>query len=76
MELLDIVTEDGTPTGKTVDRDTAHSGGILHRTAHVWVVRFVNDQYDTELIKEISEDFPKRFKGNWEILEKKFIIKA
>lgn len=34
---------------------------------------FVNGQYDLELIKEISEDFPKRFKGNWDLLAKKFI---
>lgn len=39
MELLDICDENGLPTGKTVDRDTAHKEGILHRTAHVWVIR-------------------------------------
>ena len=37
MEYFDIVDENGIPTGKTVSRDTAHSEGILHRTAHVWV---------------------------------------
>ena len=29
----------GIPTGKMVFRDIAHSEGILHRTAHVWVVK-------------------------------------
>lgn len=39
MELLDIVDENGIPTGKTIDRKTAHAQGIRHRTAHVWIVR-------------------------------------
>lgn len=39
MELLDIVDENGVPTGKTVDRETAHRLGIRHRTAHVWLAR-------------------------------------
>lgn len=39
MELLDIVDENGNPTGKTVERETAHSQGIRHRTSHVWIVR-------------------------------------
>ncbi len=38
-ELLDIVDEDGQPTGKTVDREVAHRDGIRHRTSHVWLVR-------------------------------------
>lgn len=39
MELLDIVDENGIPTGKTTDRETAHAQGIRHRTSHVWIVR-------------------------------------
>ncbi len=39
MEYLDICDENGFPAGKTIDRETAHREGILHRTAHVWVVR-------------------------------------
>ena len=39
MELLDICDENGSPTGQIVDRETAHRDGILHRTAHVWVIR-------------------------------------
>ena len=38
-EYLDIVDENGRPTGEIISRDTAHRDGILHRTAHVWVVR-------------------------------------
>lgn len=39
METLDIVDEQGNPTGQTIDRKVAHEKGILHRTAHVWLFR-------------------------------------
>lgn len=38
-EMLDIVDENGVPTGETIDRQTAHEKGIRHRTAHVWILR-------------------------------------
>lgn len=39
MEMLDIVDENGMPTGETVARDVAHREGIRHRTSHVWIFR-------------------------------------
>lgn len=39
MEYLDIVDENGVPTGEQVERTRAHAEGIRHRTAHVWLVR-------------------------------------
>jgi isopentenyldiphosphate isomerase len=42
MELFDIVDENGTPTGETVEREYAHSHGIRHRTSHVWLLRLRN----------------------------------
>ena len=39
MEFLDIVDENGVPTGAVIDRETAHRDGIRHRTAHVWLAR-------------------------------------
>ena len=42
-EYLDIVDENGEPTGKTVDRETAHREGIRHRTAHLWLLRKAAD---------------------------------
>lgn len=39
MELFDIVDASGCPTGAVVSREQAHSEGICHRTAHIWVVR-------------------------------------
>ncbi len=38
-EIFDVVDEQGFPTGKTVEREVAHSEGILHRTAHLWLMR-------------------------------------
>ena len=60
MEYLDIVDENGKPTGKTVSRDLAHRDGILHRTAHVWVVRPSGSGYDILLQKRSmeKESFP------------------
>lgn len=39
MEYLDIVDENGTPTGGIIDRKTAHQKGVRHRTSHVWIAR-------------------------------------
>lgn len=39
MEYLDIVDENGEPTGETVERTRAHRDGIRHRTSHVWIMR-------------------------------------
>lgn len=39
MELIDIVEENGTPTGETIDRTVAHRTGKRHRTTHIWIVR-------------------------------------
>lgn len=39
MEYFDVVDESGKPTGVCVSRAEAHDKGILHRTAHVWIVR-------------------------------------
>lgn len=39
MEYLDIVDENGNPTGEVIERTEAHRTGALHRTAHVWIAR-------------------------------------
>lgn len=39
MELLDIVDENGNPTGAVMDRKTIHEMGYLHRTSHLWLLR-------------------------------------
>lgn len=39
MEYLDIVDENGNPTGETIERKVAHKTGVRHRTTHIWIVR-------------------------------------
>lgn len=60
MEYLDIVDERGNPTGKTVSREEAHKKGILHRTAHVWVIRNTDGRTEVLLQKrsEEKDSFP------------------
>lgn len=41
-ELIDIVDENGHPTGEIVEREYAHRNGVWHRTAHLWLVRMKN----------------------------------
>ena len=55
MEYLDVVDESGQPTGKVVDRNTAHRKGILHRTAHVWIVRGEGEETEVLLQKRSME---------------------
>lgn len=39
MELLDLVNENGMPTGQVKERTLVHQDGDRHRTSHVWLVR-------------------------------------
>ena len=60
MEYLDIVDENGLPTGRTVSRSDAHRNGVRHRTAHVWIVRKGGTGYEILLQKRSmeKESFP------------------
>ena len=50
-EYLDVCTEEGIPTGKTVERKTAHSTDVCHRTAHVWIIRKEGYEYQNLMQK-------------------------
>ena len=71
MEILDICDELGNPTGKTVEREIAHQQGILHRTAHVWILKDsfpgcydissaghipAGDNYGQSAVRELKEE--------------------
>lgn len=51
MEILDVVDENGNPTGETVERTVAHKTGVRHRTSHVMVVRKNNGSMEILLQK-------------------------
>ena len=63
MEYLDIVDEQGQPTGEIVSRTLAHTKGIRHRTAHIWIVRRENEHFQVLMQKRaISKDsFPGKY---------------
>ncbi|MBR3784976.1 MAG: NUDIX domain-containing protein [Firmicutes bacterium] len=54
-EFLDIVDMTGTPTGKIIDRETAHREGILHRTTHLWILRRHNGVTEVLLQKRSAD---------------------
>ena len=60
MEYLDIVDENGNPTGETIDRKVAHKTGIRHRTTHIWIVRKKADRVEILLQKRSAnkDSFP------------------
>ena len=60
MEMLDVCNEEGFPTGEIVSRQDAHRDGILHRTAHVWVIRKSAKGYDVLLQKRsmVKDSYP------------------
>ncbi len=60
MEYVDIVDENGIPTGEIVERTKAHEMGIRHRTAHVWIARKVDGRTQILLQKRCKnkDSFP------------------
>ena len=60
MEYLDIVDEQGNPTGERAERKKAHLEGIPHRTSHVWLVRLRGGKLEVLLQKrcEKKDSFP------------------
>lgn len=64
-EYLDIVDTTGTPTGQSVDRETAHREGILHRTTHLWILR--NRQGVTEVLLQKRSQTKDSFPGCYDI---------
>lgn len=55
MEMIDIVNENGIPTGQTISREAAHEQGIRHRTAHVWLLRKKEGKLQVLLQKRSEE---------------------
>lgn len=60
MEFFDICNEQGLPTGEIVERTKAHAEDILHRTAHIWVIRRTGSGVEVLLQKRAQgkDSFP------------------
>lgn len=62
-EWLDIVDEQGSPTGELVERTRAHREGIRHRSSHVWLFREKDNRVQILLQKRSpgKDSFPGRY---------------
>lgn len=61
-ELIDILTPDGKPTGKTALKSEAHKNGWFHATVHVWL--FTSDE---KILLQKRALTKKVFPGMWDI---------
>ncbi len=61
-ELIDILTPEGKPTGKTALKSEAHKNGWFHATVHVWL--FTSDEKILLQKRALSK---KVFPGLWDI---------
>lgn len=62
MELLDIITKEGLPTGITKNRKEVHKRGDLHGVVHVWVF-----DRDKNIILQKRHKNKKMFPDFWDI---------
>lgn len=65
MELIDIVDENGIPTGETIDRTVAHRSGVRHRTTHIWIVR--KRESNVEILLQKRAKYKDSFPGCYDI---------
>lgn len=49
MEMFDIRTPEGEPTGEVKERSAVHRDGDWHGTAHIWLVRRKNGKIEVLL---------------------------
>ncbi|WP_158838229.1 NUDIX hydrolase [Polaribacter sp. L3A8] len=61
-ELIDILTPEGKPTGKTALKSEAHKNGWFHATVHVWL--FTSDE---KIVLQKRALTKKVFPGMWDI---------
>ena len=61
-ELIDILTPDGKPTGKTALKSEAHKNGWFHATVHIWLYTS-----DKKILLQQRAFTKKVFPGLWDI---------
>ena len=63
MELFDVIDSKGNPTGQIVSREKAHAEGIMHRTAHIWIIREMDGRVQILLQRrsQNKDSFPGKF---------------
>ena len=61
-EIIDILTWDGKPTGKTALKSEAHKKGLYHQTIHVWF--YTNDK---KILLQKRASIKKVFPNRWDV---------
>ena len=61
-ELIDILTSEGMPTGKTALKSEAHKNGWFHATVHIWIYTKEN-----KILLQKRAMTKKVFPGLWDI---------
>lgn len=61
-ELLDVLDEDGNPTGEKKTKEEIYENGYWHRSVHIWIM---ND--DQELLVQKRNPMKKTFPNLWAI---------
>jgi isopentenyldiphosphate isomerase len=61
-ELIDILTSEGEPTGKTALKSEAHKNGWFHATVHVWIY-----MKEHKILLQKRAMTKKVFPGLWDI---------
>ena len=62
MELLDVLNEDGTPTGRSLPISEIYENSYWHRSVHIWII---NDK--GELLVQKRNPEKKTFPNMWAI---------
>lgn len=65
-EYFDVIDKYGNVTGETVSREEAHSKGIRHHTAHVWVVRFNPETDKWQVLLQLRAADKDSFPSMWD----------
>jgi len=61
-EIIDVLTPDGKPTGKTALKSEAHKNGWFHATVHIWLYT-----KDNQILLQKRALTKKVFPGLWDI---------
>lgn len=62
LELLDILTPDGLPTGTTKPKHEVHRDGDWHRAAHLWIVT-----RDGRVLLQRRSESKESWPGRWDV---------
>lgn len=65
-EYFDVIDKYGNLTGETVSREKAHSKGIRHHTAHVWIVRFNSETNKWQVLLQLRAADKDSFPCMWD----------